>query len=67
MENCRSPSASGTQRDFANHEFFDEAKTKTESSWLGQNRQAQVQMWDTLLAGMFEQVVPMVGRPGPGR
>ena len=53
--------------DFANHEFFDEAKTKTESSWLVKTGQAQVQMWDTLLAGMFARVVPMVGRPGPGQ
>ena len=52
---------------FANHEFYDEAKTKQDSSWLVKSGQAQVQMWDTLLNGMFERVVPMAGRPGPGQ
>ncbi len=53
--------------DFANHEFFDEAKSKKESSWLVKTGHAQVQMWDTLLAGMFERVVPMAGPPGRGQ
>ena len=52
---------------FANHEFYEEAKTRTESSWLVKTGESQVQMWDTLLAGMFERVVPMIGRPGPGQ
>lgn len=52
---------------FANHEFFDEAKTKRDSSWLVKTGEAQVQMWDTLLEGMFERVVPMNGLPGPGQ
>jgi len=51
---------------FTNHEFFDEAKSRTESSWLVKTGQAQVQMWNTLLNGMFARVVPMVGPPGPG-
>jgi hypothetical protein len=53
--------------DFANHEFFDEAKSRKESSWLVKSGEAQIQMWDTLLAGMFARVIPMVGRPGPGQ
>jgi hypothetical protein len=52
---------------FSNHEFYEEAKTKKESSWLVKMGKSQVQMWDTLLAGMFERVIPMVGRPGPGQ
>jgi hypothetical protein len=51
--------------EFANHEFFDEAKTRADSSWLVKSGQAQVQMWDTLLAGMFARVVPMADKPGP--
>jgi hypothetical protein len=54
-------------QDFSNHEFYDEAKSRKESSWLVKTGEAQVQMWDSLLSGMFEQVVPMVGRPGPGQ
>jgi hypothetical protein len=53
--------------EFSNHEFYDEAKTRKESSWLVKTGQAQVQMWDILLAGMFKRVVPMVERPGPGQ
>jgi hypothetical protein len=51
--------------EFTNHEFFDEAKTRTESSWLVRTGQAQVEMWDTLLNGMFAKVVHMTGKPGP--
>ena len=51
--------------EFSNHEFFEEAKTRTESSWLVRTGQAQVEMWDTLLDGMFEKVVHMTGKPGP--
>lgn len=53
--------------EFAHHEFFDEAKTRKESSWIVRTGAAQVQMWDTLLAGMFTQLVPMQGKPGPGQ
>mgnify|MGYP001555053516 CR=1 FL=1 len=53
--------------EFANHEFFDEAKTRAESGWIVQTGAAQVQMWDTLLSGMFDEVLPMKGRPGPGQ
>lgn len=50
---------------FAGHEFFDEAKSRRESDWLVKTGEAQVQMWDTLLAGMFEELVEMKARPGP--
>ena len=53
--------------DFANHEFFDQAKSRSESSWIVKTGEAQVQMWNTLLDGMFVTVVPMKGRPGPGQ
>ena len=53
--------------DFAKHEFFDEATSKSESSWLVKTGEAQVQMWNTLLAGMFENIIQMKGEPGPGQ
>lgn len=43
--------------EFANHEFFDEAAGRKESDWLVKTGDAQVQFWDTLLSGMFDQVV----------
>jgi hypothetical protein len=54
-------------QEFSTHEFFDEAKSKTESSWLVTTGQAQLEMWNTLLNGMFRQVVPMKGKPGSGQ
>ncbi len=50
---------------FTGHEFFDEAKGREESSWLVKTGTAQVQMWDTLLGGMFQELVHMKGRPAP--
>ena len=55
------------EEEFAGHEFFDEAKSRSESSWIVKTGEAQVQMWDTLLAGMFDSVVLMKGKPGPGQ
>jgi hypothetical protein len=52
---------------FAGHEFFDEAKSREESDWIVKTGQAQVQMWDTLLGGMFSELVHMQGRPAPGQ
>lgn len=49
--------------EFAGHEFFDEAKTRADSSWIVQTGAAQVEMWDTLLAGMFREIVHMKGEP----
>ncbi|MEH6569687.1 MAG: hypothetical protein V7709_11455 [Halioglobus sp.] len=51
--------------DFRNHEFFDEAKSRKDSEWLVKTGDAQVQMWDTLLNGMFVTIVPMRANPGP--
>ena len=53
--------------EFANHEFFDEASGRSESSWLVNTGQAQVELWQTLLRGMFRNVVFMNGKPGPGQ
>ena len=53
--------------DFAGHEFFDESKSRQESSWIVSTGAAQVQMWDTLLAGMFTRVVQLQTRPRPGQ
>jgi hypothetical protein len=53
--------------DFAKHEFFDEAKGIKDSSWVVNTGAAQVQMWDTLLAGMFQKVVHLPNQPGPGQ
>lgn len=53
--------------DFAEHEFFDETKSRTDSSWIVNTGAAQVQMWDTLLAGMFTNVVHLPTQPVPGQ
>ncbi|MEZ5502543.1 MAG: hypothetical protein R3E50_07700 [Halioglobus sp.] len=53
--------------DFAGHEFFDEAKGKKESSWIVSTGAAQVQMWDTLLRGMFRKLVLLQAKPGTGQ
>lgn len=53
--------------DFAKHEFFDESKSRNESSWIVTTGTAQVQMWDTLLAGMFTKVVHLKAKPVPGQ
>jgi hypothetical protein len=52
--------------DFTTHEIFDEAKSRKESSWVVNTGEAQVQMWNTLLAGMFSKVVPLGSAPGAG-
>ena len=52
--------------DFRNHEFFDDAAGRSESKWLVQTGNAQVQMLDILLNGMFVNVVPMKAKPEPG-
>ena len=53
--------------DFSNHEVFDEAKSKRDSSWVVNTGEAQVQMWNALLTGMFKQVVHLKEQPGPGQ
>jgi len=52
--------------DFAGHEFFDEAKGRKDSSWIVNTGAAQVEMWDTLLGGMFASLVHLESEPGPG-
>jgi hypothetical protein len=42
---------------FAQHEFFDEAKGRAESDWLVKTGEAQVEFWDILFSGMFDEVV----------
>ena len=42
---------------FAEHEFFDEAKGRAESDWLVKTGEAQVEFWDILFGGMFDEVV----------
>lgn len=51
--------------EFSGHEFFDEAKGRAESDWLVRTGEAQVEMWDGLLAGMFERFEHMDGKPAP--
>lgn len=53
--------------DFSQHEFFDEAKNRQESSWIVNTGAAQVQMWDVLLAGMFTRVVHLDHAPTQGQ
>jgi hypothetical protein len=43
--------------EFREHEFFDQASSRGESDWVVRTGAAQTQMYDTLLGGMFEQVV----------
>ena len=40
---------------FAQHEFFDEAKGRAESDWLVKTGEAQVEFWDILLTGLFDE------------
>jgi hypothetical protein len=53
--------------EFASHEFFDEAKGRSESDWIVRTGEAQVQMWDKLLDGMFSRVARMDGKPAPNQ
>jgi hypothetical protein len=55
------------EEEFAGHEFFDEAKSRSESSWIVKTGEAQVQLWDILWAGMFDSMILMKGKPGPGQ
>jgi hypothetical protein len=52
--------------DFSTHEFFDEAKGRGESDWLVKTGEAQVDMWDTLLGGMFKRLEHMRAKPAKG-
>ncbi len=43
--------------EFRSHEFYDEADSREETDWIVRTGEAQVEMYNTLLPGMFEQVV----------
>jgi hypothetical protein len=43
--------------EFRAHEFYDEASNREETDWLVSTGSAQVEMYNTLLPGMFEKVV----------
>lgn len=53
--------------EFANHEFYDEAKGRAESTWIVKTGEAQVQMWSQLLRGLFVDVKALDGQPAPER
>lgn len=50
--------------EFRNHEFTDIEKPARESTWVVKTGEAQIQMWETVLAGMFRDVVEMKVAPG---
>ncbi len=43
--------------EFRTHEFFDQADSREEADWRVRTGPAQVQMYNTLLPGMFEEVI----------
>ncbi|MEE4660087.1 MAG: hypothetical protein V2J89_06445 [Halieaceae bacterium] len=49
--------------EFQSHEFFDEAKSRAETDWIVRTGEAQVEMYNTLLPGMFEKVVMLNNIP----
>lgn len=49
--------------EFASHEFYEEAKGRSESTWIVKTGAAQVQMWSQLLRGLFVEVQPLDGKP----
>ncbi|WP_240725051.1 hypothetical protein [Mangrovimicrobium sediminis] len=52
-------------QEFRTHEFHDETTSREQSAWIVETGPAQVEMWDTVLAGMFRDLVYMDGPPGP--
>ncbi|MGB0765782.1 MAG: hypothetical protein ACPGPG_11245, partial [Luminiphilus sp.] len=42
---------------FAQHEIFDEAAGRAETDWLVKTGDAQVEFWNTLFGGMFQDVI----------
>jgi hypothetical protein len=53
--------------EFRNHEFFDESDSREESDWLVRTGPAQVEMYNTLLPGMFDRVVMLNDLPRDDR
>ena len=52
--------------EFSAHEFTDMAKNPRDSSWVVKTGEAQVQMWDALWGGMFQNFEHMRAAPAPG-
>ena len=52
--------------DFSNHEFYDEAKGRADSTWNVKTGAAQMQMWDIVLSGVFANLEHMKNQPGSG-
>ena len=53
--------------EFRNHEFYDKATVREETDWLVKTGEAQVQMYNTLLPGMFEKIVMLNDLPRRNR
>lgn len=53
--------------EFRTHEFFDQASSREETDWLVRTGDAQLQMYNTLLPGMFEKVVVLNELPRKDR
>lgn len=51
---------------FRTHEIHDEAKSRSESDWIVNTGDAQVDMWDTVLEGMFINLVHLDSAPVAG-
>lgn len=51
--------------EFSSHEFSDDGSSRDEGSWVVKTGEAQVQMWDILLAGMFRRFEHMPIEPAP--
>jgi len=51
--------------EFRGHEFTGMAKNPRESSWIVKTGEAQIQMWDVLLGGMFQRFEQMRAAPQP--
>ncbi|MEE4192137.1 MAG: hypothetical protein V2I66_11195 [Halieaceae bacterium] len=49
--------------EFRSHEFYDEADSREETDWIVRTGEAQVEMYNTLLPGMFEEVVQLNDLP----
>jgi hypothetical protein len=49
--------------EFEGHEFFDEAKGRSDSTWIVKTGEAQVQMWSQLLDTMFVGLKKMDAKP----
>jgi len=50
--------------DFSTHEFSDAGENRGESGWVVKTGEAQTQMWDTLLNGMFSELTHLDSEPG---